>query len=83
MLPKKGWIHMTKRKQLKMGVIIDGVGWSYFGWRHPDMPSDASESFDYYKQKAQKSEAGKFDLIQLVDVSHIWSGNDPALFKYV
>ena len=74
---KEGWVHMTKRKQLKMGVVIDGVGWNYLGWRHPDMPSNASENFEYYKQKAQKAEAGKFDLIFLADVSHIGPGMIP------
>ncbi len=30
---------MTNKKQLKIGAIIDGVGWNYMGWRHPDMPA--------------------------------------------
>lgn len=62
---------MAEKKQLKIGGIIDGVGFNYMGWRHPDMPANASESIDYYVQKAKRLEEGKFDVIFLADVSHI------------
>jgi FMN-dependent oxidoreductase (nitrilotriacetate monooxygenase family) len=62
---------MNEKKQLKIGGIIDGVGWNYMGWRHPDMPANASENIDYYVQKAKRLEEGKFDMIFLADVSHI------------
>ncbi|CAH0148603.1 monooxygenase [Bacillus sp. Soil745] len=62
---------MTEKKKLKIGGTIDGVGWNYMGWRHPDMPANASESIDYYVQKAKRLEEGKFDTIFLTDVSHI------------
>ncbi len=29
-------------KKLKLGGIIDGVGWNYTGWKHPDIPEKAS-----------------------------------------
>ncbi|GGO07501.1 NtaA/DmoA family FMN-dependent monooxygenase [Saccharibacillus kuerlensis] len=65
------------KKQLKIGGNIDGVGWNYMGWRHPDMPANASESIEYYVQKAKRLEEGKFDVIFLVDVSHIGPGMIP------
>jgi FMN-dependent oxidoreductase (nitrilotriacetate monooxygenase family) len=68
---------MTNKKQLKIGAIIDGVGWNYMGWRHPDMPANASENVDYYVQKAQRAEEGKFDMVFLADVSHIGPGMIP------
>ncbi|MGW9103574.1 NtaA/DmoA family FMN-dependent monooxygenase [Priestia megaterium] len=68
---------MTNKKQLKIGAIIDGVGWNYMGWRHPDMPANASENIDYYVQKAQRAEEGKFDMVFLADVSHIGPGMIP------
>ncbi|WP_066052142.1 NtaA/DmoA family FMN-dependent monooxygenase [Robertmurraya korlensis] len=68
---------MTEKKQLKIGGIIDGLGWNYMGWRHPDMPANASESIDYYVQKAKRLEEGKFDMIFLADVSHIGPGMIP------
>lgn len=68
---------MNEKKQLKIGGIIDGLGWNYMGWRHPDMPANASESIDYYVQKAKRLEEGKFDMIFLADVSHIGPGMIP------
>ncbi|MEH7293771.1 LLM class flavin-dependent oxidoreductase [Priestia megaterium] len=68
---------MTNKKQLKIGAIIDGVGWNYMGWRHPDMPANASDNVDYYVQKAQRAEEGKFDMVFLADVSHIGPGMIP------
>jgi len=62
---------MVNKRQLKLGAIIDGVGWNYMGWRHPDMPSDASENIDFYVQKAKRAEEAKFDMVFLADVSHI------------
>ncbi|WP_145148323.1 NtaA/DmoA family FMN-dependent monooxygenase [Paenibacillus xylanexedens] len=62
---------MQEKRQLKIGGTIDGVGWNYMGWRHPDMPANASESIEYYVQKAKRLEEGKFDTIFLTDVSHI------------
>lgn len=67
---------MIERK-LKLGGIIDGVGWNYFGWRHPDIPANASESIDFYVEKAIQLESAKFDAIFLADVSHIGPGMIP------
>ncbi|MEW9701370.1 LLM class flavin-dependent oxidoreductase [Paenibacillus sp. SI8] len=58
---------MTQKKQLKLGAIIHGVGGNMSGWRHPDAIVDASVNFPYYKQQAQKAEAGKFDLLFIAD----------------
>ncbi|MEK4669989.1 NtaA/DmoA family FMN-dependent monooxygenase [Niallia sp. FSL R7-0271] len=68
---------MNNRKKLKLGAAIEGVGFNYMGWRHPDMPSNASENIDYYVKQAKIAEAGKFDTIFLFDVSHVGPGNIP------
>jgi FMN-dependent oxidoreductase (nitrilotriacetate monooxygenase family) len=68
---------MNKRKKLKMGAILDGLGWNHMAWQHPDMPADASENLDFYVQQAQLAEAAKFDTLFLVDVSHVGPGNIP------
>jgi len=60
-----------------MGAVLDGLGWNYMAWQHPDMPADASENIDFYIQQAQLAEAAKFDTLFLVDVSHIGPGNIP------
>ncbi|QOS79362.1 NtaA/DmoA family FMN-dependent monooxygenase [Paenibacillus sp. JNUCC31] len=68
---------MKSKKQLKIGVIVEGVGWSYWAWRHPNMPANASESVDFYVKMAKRAEEGKFDMVFLADVSHIGPGNIP------
>jgi FMN-dependent oxidoreductase (nitrilotriacetate monooxygenase family) len=68
---------MSNRKKLKLAANIDGTGWNFVGWQHPDMPSDASENVDFYIRQAQLAEAAKFDTLFLVDVSHVGPGNIP------
>jgi len=68
---------MGNKKQLKIGVIVDGIGWSYSAWRHSDMPANASESVDFYVEKAKRAEEGKLDMVFLADVSHIGPGMIP------
>ncbi|WP_338552580.1 LLM class flavin-dependent oxidoreductase [Paenibacillus sp. KS-LC4] len=61
----------TKKRQLKLGAIIHGVGGNIAGWRHPDAQPDASVSLEFYKQQAQKAEAGKFDFVFIADGLYI------------
>lgn len=68
---------MNNRKQLKLAATLDGLGWNFVGWQHPDMPADASENLDYFIQQAKMAEAAKFDSLFLVDVSHVGPGNIP------
>jgi alkanesulfonate monooxygenase SsuD/methylene tetrahydromethanopterin reductase-like flavin-dependent oxidoreductase (luciferase family) len=62
---------MAKARTLKLGAMIRGVGGTMDGWRHPDILSDASVNFGFYKQQAQKAESGKFDLIFIADGLYI------------
>ncbi|MCD0456379.1 LLM class flavin-dependent oxidoreductase [Chryseobacterium sp. LC2016-27] len=64
-------------KKLKLGAVLDGLGWNHMAWQHPAMPSDASENLDFYIKQAQLAESGKFDTLFLVDVSHVGPGNIP------
>ena len=68
---------MKNRKKLKLAANIDGPGWNFVAWQHPDMPADASENIDFYIQQAKLAEAAKFDTLFLVDVSHVGPGNIP------
>jgi len=68
---------MKTRKKLKLAANIDGPGWNFVGWQHPDMPADASENIDFYIQQAKLAESAKFDTLFLVDVSHVGPGNIP------
>ena len=62
---------MARRKKLKLGAIIHGVGGNISGWRHPDIPADASVSFPFYVRNAQKAEEGLFDLVFIADGLYI------------
>lgn len=62
---------MTKRRQLKLGAMLHGVGSSTSLWRHPDIPSDASVNFGVYKRWVEQAEAGKFDLAFIADGLYI------------
>lgn len=62
---------MTKKRQLKLGSIIHGVGGNISGWRHPEVQTDASISLDFYKSRAKKAEEGKFDFVFIADGLHI------------
>ncbi|TCM93184.1 FMN-dependent oxidoreductase (nitrilotriacetate monooxygenase family) [Paenibacillus sp. BK033] len=62
---------MAKRKQLKLGAMLHGVGSSTSLWRHPEVPSDASVNFELYKSWVEKAEAGKFDLAFIADGLYI------------
>jgi hypothetical protein len=47
---------MNKKRQLKLGAILHGVGGSVSGWRHPDAIADASVNFELYKKWISKAE---------------------------
>jgi len=67
----------TTGKKLKLGAVLDGLGWNHMAWQHPAIPSDASENLDFYIKQAQVAESAKFDTLFLVDVSHVGPGNIP------
>ncbi|AJY73656.1 LLM class flavin-dependent oxidoreductase [Paenibacillus beijingensis] len=62
---------MTKRRQLKLGALLHGVGGNPAMWRHSDTQPDASVNFELYKKWVHKAEAGKFDLIFIADGLYI------------
>ena len=68
---------MSNCKQLKLGTMIHGVGEKISDWRHPDIPVDASVSFEFYKQQAQVAEQGKFDFIFIADALYINEKSNP------
>ncbi|MFC4305080.1 LLM class flavin-dependent oxidoreductase [Cohnella boryungensis] len=68
---------MAKRKPVKLGAIIHGVGGNISGWRHPEVPADASVSFSFYKEQAQLAEAGKIDLVFIADGLYITEKSIP------
>ncbi|EGL16319.1 MULTISPECIES: LLM class flavin-dependent oxidoreductase [unclassified Paenibacillus] len=62
---------MSKKRQLKLGALLHGVGGNPAMWRHPDAQPDASVNIELYKKWVRKAEAGKFDLIFIADGLYI------------
>ncbi|MGP7817217.1 LLM class flavin-dependent oxidoreductase [Niallia sp. 01092] len=62
---------MAKKKHVKFGLIIHGVGGTTDGWRHPDIPSDASVNWDFYINQAKTAEKGLFSFVFIADGVHI------------
>ncbi|MEC0246470.1 LLM class flavin-dependent oxidoreductase [Paenibacillus chitinolyticus] len=62
---------MSKKRQLKLGALLHGVGGNPAMWRHPVAQPDASVNFELYKKWVRKAEAGKFDLIFIADGLYI------------
>ncbi|HEX7886712.1 MAG TPA: LLM class flavin-dependent oxidoreductase [Phenylobacterium sp.] len=68
---------MTKRRQLKLGHMIEGAGRTWTDWRHPDARPGASTDFAYYRDAAQTAERGKFDFLFIADSLSINTKSSP------
>ncbi|WFR64994.1 LLM class flavin-dependent oxidoreductase [Paenibacillus amylolyticus] len=67
---------MSQRK-LKLGANLNGVGNSISFWRHPDIPTNASVSLEFYKKQVRIAEKGKFDLLFIADGLFINEKSNP------
>jgi len=65
------------RQQLRLGAILSGVGITQNGWRHRDLPGDASVNIHWYRETARKAEAAKFDFVFMVDSPFITPDTAP------
>ena len=62
---------------LKLGAILSGVGMTESGWRHSDLPGDASIDIDWYRAQAQEAERSKLDFVFIVDSPYITPDSAP------
>lgn len=65
------------KKKIVLGAWIHGVGGGWGDWRHPDSLPNASTNWDFYKQQAQKAEAGKMDFAFIADSVSINENSSP------
>ncbi|MCL8000313.1 LLM class flavin-dependent oxidoreductase [Brucella sp. 21LCYQ03] len=56
---------MTK-KQMHLGLFLQGAGHHVSGWRHPDAEA-GSENFDLLRRVTKEAEDAKFDMVFLAD----------------
>ena len=68
---------MAKRRQLKLGHMIEGAGRTWTDWRHPDAQPGASTDFKYYSRAAKLAEQGKFDFLFIADSLSINTKSSP------
>lgn len=68
---------MTKRRQLKLGHMIEGAGRTWTDWRHPDAHPGGSTDFAYYRDATQTAERGKFDFVFIADSLSINERSSP------
>jgi FMN-dependent oxidoreductase (nitrilotriacetate monooxygenase family) len=57
----------AKKRQMRLGMSMRGIGYHPAAWRHPDVPSDGTLRFEHYVQNAKMAEQGKFDMIFFAD----------------
>ncbi|ACS84337.1 conserved hypothetical protein [Musicola paradisiaca Ech703] len=66
----------STRRQLRLGVILQGAAGNMSAWRHQSVVSDASINFEFVKNIVNKAESGKFDFAFVADGLYI---NDKSI----
>ncbi|MGY3611018.1 MULTISPECIES: LLM class flavin-dependent oxidoreductase [unclassified Bradyrhizobium] len=59
------------KKQMKLGLLLEGSGRSNAEWRHPAMPRNAGTHFGRHKELTLLAEQGKFDVAFLPDTLYV------------
>ncbi|MBZ9605482.1 LLM class flavin-dependent oxidoreductase [Phyllobacterium chamaecytisi] len=57
---------MTTKREIHLGLFLQGAGHHVSGWRHPRAEA-GSENFNLLRRVAQMAEAAKFDMVFLAD----------------
>jgi alkanesulfonate monooxygenase len=58
---------MTERKQMRLGLLLNAVGFHIAAWRHPDTRPDLASKLSRYIDITRTAERGKFDMVFLAD----------------
>jgi len=68
---------MSKKRQLRLGAIIQGPSGNTSAWRHPDAISDASINIEFVQNLAKQAEKAKFDFLFVADGLYITEQSTP------
>jgi len=68
---------MSKKRQLRLGAIIQGPSGNMSAWRHPDAVSDASINVEFVQNLAKQAEKAKFDFLFVADGLYITEQSIP------
>ena len=65
------------QRQMKLGFLTHGAGMTKWMWRQPDLPSNASISFDFYRDLVKLAEKAKFDFFFCTDSPYADAASAP------
>lgn len=68
---------VPRKRQLKFGFVLHGVGAGWGDWRHEAAVTDASVNFGFYREQAQLAEQAKFEFLFVADSVHITERSSP------
>lgn len=68
---------------MKLGFILNGVGYGWGDWRHPAMPADASTSLAFNLGQALTAERGKFDYLFIADGVYADADSLPKVLSHL
>lgn len=74
---------MGLQSGMKLGLIMNGLGYGWADWRHPAMPIDACTSFDFHARQARVSEQGKFDYLFIADGVYADARSMPKVLSHL
>jgi N-acetyl-S-(2-succino)cysteine monooxygenase len=66
------------RQHMRLGLSMRQLGYHAGGWRHPDVPAEASMDIDFYVRLGRRAEQGLFDLLFLADGVGLRQRDEPA-----
>ncbi|MBX3537458.1 MAG: LLM class flavin-dependent oxidoreductase [Chelatococcus sp.] len=67
---------MAKTNQMKLGLLLNSIGFHIAAWRHPDARPDLASTFAPYADIAKTAERGLFDLVFLADSAAVHHAHD-------
>lgn len=59
------------KKNIKLGILIQGPGGHMNSWKSKEVPADASINLDHYIKITEKAEESGFDFVFIADGLHI------------
>lgn len=74
---------MSSHAWMKLGFILNGVGYGWGEWRHAAMPADACTNLAFNLDQALTAERGKFDYLFIADGVHADADSLPKVLSHL
>ena len=66
-----------KKRQIKLGIMINGAGFHMNAWRDPGVASDAATNINHYVEQTKRAEAAGFSFVFVADGLYINADSSP------